>query len=152
MSFGSRLLHRDAQLLNQLWQEPPAATLNDAVGNDCAPAETAMTTTAAATSNDNFDISASPIRQDSGFDALATDLSILRAMSAALPYVRQEQTVFEALCELFPQAKRRNALRLVAMASIGAMRLAIEAWSQDDGKRALTKYLQEVFANLKAEI
>jgi AcrR family transcriptional regulator len=67
-------------------------------------------------------------------------------------YVQQEQAVFEALCQLWPQAKRRKALRLVAMMSTGAMRLAIEAWSQEEGKRPIAAYLRESFANLKAEI
>jgi AcrR family transcriptional regulator len=66
-------------------------------------------------------------------------------------YVQQEQVVFEALCELWPQPKRRNALRLVAMMSIGAMRLAIDSWSQENGKRPIAKYLREAFDNLKAE-
>jgi len=84
-------------------------------------------------------------------DRLLRSTETLRASKQA-KYVQQEEALFEALCEVWPQPKRRNALRLVAMVSIGALRLALEAWSQDDGKRPLAKYLQDAFANLKAEI
>jgi hypothetical protein len=62
-----------------------------------------------------------------------------------------EETVFVALCELWPQPERLATLRLVAMVSMGTMRVAMEGW-QDGGKRPLTKYLQENFAALEAEI
>jgi hypothetical protein len=45
-----------------------------------------------------------------------------------------EQSAFEALCELWPQKKRRASLRIVAMVAIGALRVAKEAWRQDGGK------------------
>lgn len=67
-------------------------------------------------------------------------------------YVLQEQALFEALCELWPQPKKRSALRIVAMVSVGAMRLAIEAWAEAGGKQPVDKYLREAFANLKKEI
>jgi hypothetical protein len=44
------------------------------------------------------------------------------------------------------------ALRLVAMFTMGALRLAIEIWRQDNGKRPLAKYLLENLAVLEAEI
>lgn len=66
-------------------------------------------------------------------------------------YEAQEQSLFIALCELWPQTKRRAALRLVAMVSIGAMRLATEAWNEDWAKRPIKEYLQEAFATLKGE-
>lgn len=75
----------------------------------------------------------------------------LRARKQSI-FVQMEETVFAALCELWPQPKRRASLRIVAMVSIGAMRVAIEAWRQDGGKRPLAKYLRETFANLQAEI
>jgi hypothetical protein len=54
--------------------------------------------------------------------------------------------------QLWPQRKRRASLRIVAMVSIGAMRVAMEAWRQDGGKRPLAMYLRESFATLEAEI
>jgi hypothetical protein len=38
------------------------------------------------------------------------------------------------------------------MASIGALRFAVDAWLEQDGKRPLAKYIQDAFENLKAEI
>lgn len=57
-----------------------------------------------------------------------------------------KETVFAALCEPWPQRKYRATLRLVAM------RVAMEGWLQDGRRRPLTKYLQENFAALEAEI
>ena len=51
-------------------------------------------------------------------------------------YVETEHLVFEALCKLWPQPERRPSLRIVAMVSIGAMRVAKEAWRQDGGEAA----------------
>jgi AcrR family transcriptional regulator len=68
-----------------------------------------------------------------------------------IKYAKQEQAVFEALCEMWPQAKRRLALRTVAMISIGAFRLAVDNWSRDKGKRPVASYLRECFAHLKVE-
>jgi AcrR family transcriptional regulator len=84
-------------------------------------------------------------------DRLMRASETLRARSQA-KYVQQEQVVFEALCEMWPQPKGRQALRLVAMISIGAMRIAIDAWSQEGGKRPMAAYLRQAFANLKTEM
>ena len=67
-------------------------------------------------------------------------------------YVEQEQSLFAALCERWPQPERRRALRLLAMLAIGALRLAIDAWSQDGASRPLNEYLREAFASLQTEI
>ena len=84
-------------------------------------------------------------------DGLMRSTEALRTRKQAV-FVEMEQTVFAALCELWPQPKRRGSLQMVAMVSIGAMRLAIESWRQENGKRPLAKYLRESFATLKAEI
>jgi AcrR family transcriptional regulator len=84
-------------------------------------------------------------------DGLLSSTEALRARKQAM-FVELEQSVFAALCELWPQAKRRAAHRMVAMVSIGAMRLAMEAWRHDGGKKPLPKYLRENFATLESEI
>jgi hypothetical protein len=38
------------------------------------------------------------------------------------------------------------------MMSIGALRLAIDDWNRDQGKRPIVVYLREAFAGLKSEI
>jgi hypothetical protein len=67
-------------------------------------------------------------------------------------YVEKEQAVFDVLCQMWPQPKRQPALRIVAMMSIGALRLAIDNWNRDQGKRPIAIYLKEAFADLKSEI
>ena len=67
-------------------------------------------------------------------------------------YLEKEQAVFDALCQMWPQPKRQPALRIVAMMSIGALRLAIDNWNRDQGKRPIAIYLREAFAGLKSEI
>jgi AcrR family transcriptional regulator len=84
-------------------------------------------------------------------DRLLRSTEALRARKQAI-FVEMEQIVFEALCELWPQAKRRAPLRIVAMVSIGAMRVAMEAWQQEGGKRPLAKHLRDSFATLESEI
>lgn len=66
-------------------------------------------------------------------------------------YGEQEQALFETLCEIWRQPGRRPELRLVAMASIGAMRLALQAWREQDGERApVAQFLREYFERLKS--
>jgi len=66
--------------------------------------------------------------------------------------LHREQVVYATLCELWPGRDRRDRLRLVAMAASGALRIAVDAWLEQGGKRQLTKYVQDAFANLKAAI
>ena len=84
-------------------------------------------------------------------DRLLRSTESLRARKQA-GYEGQEQALFAALCEVWRQPERRTALRLVAMVSIGAMRVALEAWSEHGGTRPVATYLQEAFASLTAEI
>ena len=63
-----------------------------------------------------------------------------------------EQAACDALRELWPAKERRDRLRLVAMASMGLMRLVVDAWIEQDGKRSLAKDIQKAFVSLKAEI
>jgi AcrR family transcriptional regulator len=67
-------------------------------------------------------------------------------------YVEKEQAVFDALCQMWPQPKLQPALRIVAMMSIGALRLAIDNWNRDQGKRPMSIYIKEAFADLKSAI
>jgi AcrR family transcriptional regulator len=83
-------------------------------------------------------------------DGLFGSTEALRARMQAA-YSKMEQSAFEALCELWPQMKRRASLRIVAMVSIGALRVAKEAWRRDGGKLPLAKYLRESFATLEEE-
>ncbi|MDX2289118.1 MAG: helix-turn-helix domain-containing protein [Hyphomicrobiaceae bacterium] len=67
-------------------------------------------------------------------------------------YLQEEQALFEALCELWPQPERRQRLRVVAMACVGSLRLAIDSWTQSGCEQPIEKHLRDAFADLRAEI
>lgn len=90
-------------------------------------------------------------RQIVAIDRIIRSNEQLRA-SNQTKYLQLEQAAFEALCELWPQARRRKALRIVAMVSAGALRLAIDNWSAEQGRKPLADHLKEAFAGLKAEL
>lgn len=68
-------------------------------------------------------------------------------------YAEQEQALFDTLCEVWRQPERRPALRLVAMVSVGAMRLALQAWREQTGQRKpVAKFLRDAFDGLRIEL
>lgn len=67
-------------------------------------------------------------------------------------YIVQEQALFAALTERWPNPERATALHLVAMLSIGAMRLSIDAWRAEGRKRPVSELVAEIFETLKAEV
>jgi AcrR family transcriptional regulator len=64
-------------------------------------------------------------------------------------YGRQEQFLFAALQEKWPDPLKHLRLRMVAMVGMGAMRVAAEAWSTEITSRPLQPYLEERFAILR---
>lgn len=68
-------------------------------------------------------------------------------------YAEQEQALFNALCEVWRQPRRRASLRIVAMVSIGAMRLALQAWREQVGQRKpVVAFLQDAFDSLRNDL
>jgi AcrR family transcriptional regulator len=67
-------------------------------------------------------------------------------------YVQQERILFAALSARWPDPERGMALRLVAMLAIGAIRLAIEAMSQEGERRSLIELLNAAFDALTSEL
>ena len=85
-------------------------------------------------------------------DRLLRSNESLRARKQAA-YEEQEQALFVALCEVWRYPQQRSALRMVAMACMGVVRLSLEIWSQQDStNRPIADVLQEAFANLKLGI
>jgi AcrR family transcriptional regulator len=84
-------------------------------------------------------------------DRLMRSTEALRARKQA-NYERQEQTLFSALVERWPDPARRPALRLAAMVGVGVLRVAAETWSAEKSCRPLADYLQDAFVNLRTEI
>jgi AcrR family transcriptional regulator len=81
-------------------------------------------------------------------DRLLRSTEALRLCKEAV-YVEMEQTLAEAMCEMWPKAGRRDELRLIAMMAIGALRLALDNWRQSNAERPLAHYLRRSFALLK---
>lgn len=67
-------------------------------------------------------------------------------------YVEQEQALFEALRARWPAPERQTGLRLVAMMSVGAMRLAGDTLNREEGRRPFVQLLREAFDALESEI
>ena len=83
-------------------------------------------------------------------DRLLRASETLRARKQAA-YEEHERALFATLCEVWRQPQRRPALRILAMACIGVVRLSLETWNQQEATgRAIADVLQEGFAQLKA--
>lgn len=80
---------------------------------------------------------------------LASDT--LRARKPAV-YAVQEELLYQTLCEVYRQPQRRATLRLVAMMSIGAMRVAIETWRAEQWTRPAAEVLVSVFEALPTAV
>jgi hypothetical protein len=63
-----------------------------------------------------------------------------------------EGKIFAALPEVWPQPDRLEVLQMTAMAAVGAMRLGMDAWRQDGGKRPIADYVREAFDRLRATV
>ena len=85
-------------------------------------------------------------------DRLLRSSETLRIRKQAA-YEEYERALFAALCEVWRQPQRRPALRMVAMACIGVVRLSLDVWNQQEStNRTIADVLQEGFAQLKAGI
>ncbi|PDT38036.1 TetR family transcriptional regulator [Rhizobium sp. M10] len=92
----------------------------------------------------NFDA-----EQAMAIDRILRSNEQLRASNQA-KYLLMEQVTFEVLCEIWPHQPRRETLRVVAMVSAGALRLAIDRWAEGQGSKALADYVKESFAALRS--
>ena len=84
-------------------------------------------------------------------DRLMRSSDVVMARKQA-SYVEHERTVYEALREKFSPPGSETSLRIVAMVAIGAMRLALEAFNRDHGKRPIVEHLWDAFNALDREI
>lgn len=64
-------------------------------------------------------------------------------------YLKQEEAMYETLRQVWTDPVRYPGLRVLAMASVGALRLTIDAWSKQTGSRSTASFLEEAFANLR---
>ena len=81
-------------------------------------------------------------------DRLLRSTEALRLRKEAV-FIEMEQTLVEAMCELWPAPAQRDALRTVAMMAMGTLRLALDNWRKDDAAHPLAHYLGRGFAALE---
>lgn len=67
-------------------------------------------------------------------------------------YMQREKAILSALQERWPEPHRESALRLVAMVSVSASRLALEMFHAEAGKRPLVDLMHEAFDTLEGEM
>ena len=97
-------------------------------------------------------IASNTTEQMTAIDNLMLSSESLLARKQAY-YAEQERMLFSALCEVWRQPERRGALRMVAMVSIGAMKIALQAWREQTGKRKpAAQFLRDAFDSLKSEL
>lgn len=84
-------------------------------------------------------------------DRLLNSTEALRASKNAL-FLEIEEVLFETMCDLWPDRARRSTLRIIAMAASGALRLALEARRDDDGRHPLEDYIRRTFEILAASL
>lgn len=66
-------------------------------------------------------------------------------------WVILEQNLFEGLRAVWSD-ERETALRIVAMVGIGVMRVTLDKWWRERGKRSPSTYFREGFATLKSHV
>jgi AcrR family transcriptional regulator len=76
----------------------------------------------------------------------ASDALIARKQTV---YVQQEAALYAALCQVWRQPQRRPALRILAMACMGALRVAIQDYGEADDGSTAASHVEEAFALLK---
>ena len=81
-------------------------------------------------------------------DRILRSTEALRQRKEAL-FVAMESQVAETLYRRWPQPERRPELRMAAMIGMGTLRLAIEAWRQDEGARPLADHIAQGFLLLE---
>ncbi len=84
-------------------------------------------------------------------DRLMRSSEAVQARKAA-SYVRHEQTLFAALREKWPDPERETALRMIAILSVGAVRLSLDTLDREDGRRPLAEILAAAFDALEQEL
>ena len=66
-------------------------------------------------------------------------------------YRQQEEALFSALWERWPQPERETRLRVLAMVAVGATRLASETFNQEAGAQPFDEVLRSAFDAVTAE-
>ncbi len=78
-------------------------------------------------------------------DAIIRSSERLRAANQA-KFLLLESICSETLCEIWPEPARRQELRIIAMITIGAMRVAIDDWATHSAPQPLSEHVNAAFA------
>jgi AcrR family transcriptional regulator len=84
-------------------------------------------------------------------DALMQSTPTLKAKKEQ-HFEHQSECLFITLAELWPDPARRKRLQVVAMVSIGCLKIGVSAWLAEQGRRPIGECLDEAFAALRTEI
>jgi AcrR family transcriptional regulator len=84
-------------------------------------------------------------------DALMRSSAAVQARKQA-SYIEHERALYAGLRERWPEPEREASLRVVAMLSIGSLRLSLDAWSRARGERPIEAFIDETFAALEADV
>lgn len=67
-------------------------------------------------------------------------------------FEQMSESLFATLVEIWPDPSRRKGLQVVAMASIGCLKIGVSTWVAEGGARPVGACLDEAFAALSTEI
>jgi AcrR family transcriptional regulator len=70
-------------------------------------------------------------------------------MRKQITFLEWEGAMLTGLTQLWPEKKFIGAMQSAAMVSVGTLRLAMEAWRRDAGRKRLAVYLQNYFDDLQ---
>lgn len=86
--------------------------------------------------------------------AIAKVMSSSESLRAAkqFSFAEREKLLFEVLCEVWRQPERKFALRLVAMTTVGALRVAVEMWELPGNRRPLHRLFVETLDMVESTI
>jgi AcrR family transcriptional regulator len=84
-------------------------------------------------------------------DALMQSTPTLKAKKER-HFEHQSERLFETLTTIWPDPGRRKGLQVVAMVSIGCLKIGVGTWLAEQGRRPIMECLDEAFAALKTEI
>ena len=69
-----------------------------------------------------------------------------------MKFLKMEEAAHAALCELWPETEGVQALKIAAMAGVGAMRIAVDTWLSEACSKPLRQYLESNIHSLKSTV
>jgi AcrR family transcriptional regulator len=89
-----------------------------------------------------------PRRELQAMDKLMRSSEIVQARKMA-SYAQDEEVLHDALCDIWPQ-ESAPAMRVLAMMSVGAIRLSLATWAREGYARPIEDIVNEAFDAIKS--